>query len=281
MPNPTNFGLLEPSVMGDTRWFNFLFTNFLIGSQGNLTLTPGVDSTAAIQLTNAAGTPILTIDSTNSLIKTAGFQTGVSATAVALANAGTIATAGVGVARVAPAAAVTGIILQAGISSGQMVFIVNEAAVGNTIRFNTTPATANVANSANESIIPGLESRLFVWDAGPALWFPIGDPLINGTTITATSATSPDPGNSGTIATAGLGVTKVNPAGAETGVILAAGIIDGQEVTVVNTAAAANSITFAAAATSNVADGVSDVIAGLKSRTYVWESGTARWYPML
>src|SRR5260221_5674629 len=93
MPNPTNFGLLEPSVMNDTRWFNFLFTNFLISSQGNLTLSPAADSTAAIQLTNAAGTPILTIDSTNSLIKTAGLTAGVSATAVALAHAGTIATA--------------------------------------------------------------------------------------------------------------------------------------------------------------------------------------------
>jgi len=109
----------------------------------------------------------------------------------------------------------------------------------------------------------------------------VGVQLIGGTIITRPSATAPDPGNGGTITTAGVGVAKVNPAAAETGVILQAGTLDGQEVTVINEAVAANSITFAAAATSNVADGASDVVAGLKSRTYVWEAGTARWYPML
>lgn len=223
------------------------------------------------------------IDTVNKLLQLlngANLALSQSATAVVLAGSGTIATTS-GVSRVAPAAAVTGIIMQAGITPGQLCLVINEAAVGNTIRFNTTPATANVANSGTESILPGLESRLFIWDSVQALWFPVGDPLINGTIITATSATAPDPGNGGTITTSGVGVAKVNPAGAETGIILQAGIIDGQEVTVINEAVAANTLTFAAAATSNVVDGASDIIAGAKCRTYCWESVTARWYPML
>jgi hypothetical protein len=66
-------------------------------------------------------------------------------------------------------------------------------------------------------------------------------------------------------------------AGAATGVILAAGVKDGQELTLVNVHAT-NSITFAAAGTSNVADGVSSVVAALTCITLVWDATSARWY---
>src|ERR1700736_1001290 len=65
------------------------------------------------------------------------------------------------------------------------------------------------------------------------------------------SATAPDPGANGTIATANIGVSRVSPAAARGGIILAAGTIPGQLVLVVNEATQANLINFAAPGTSN------------------------------
>lgn len=90
--------------------------------------------------------------------------------------------------------------------------------------------------------------------------------------------TAPATGNAGTIATQGLGVSRVNPAAAITGVIMQAGTFPGQICWVVNEAVAANTITMAASGTSNVAEGVSCVIAGVKSRALVWDSVTSLWY---
>jgi hypothetical protein len=83
---------------------------------------------------------------------------------------------------------------------------------------------------------------------------------------------------SGTIATAGLSITRTSPAGAITAVVLAPGTKDGQVIVVENDAVAANTVTFAAAGTSNVADGVSDSIAGLVAAVFVWNATTALWY---
>lgn len=92
------------------------------------------------------------------------------------------------------------------------------------------------------------------------------------------SATSPDPGAGGTIATAGLNVSLVTPASARTGIILQAGTYNGQEVTVINQSAS-NSLTMATAGSSNVADGTSDVIAALKAAVFRWIGGSTNlWY---
>ena len=95
------------------------------------------------------------------------------------------------------------------------------------------------------------------------------------------SASAPAIANNGTINTAGVRSARVNPGAAVTGIILQAGTQPGQEITVVNEAAAANSVTFAAVGTSNVADGVSSVIAGLNARRFIWDSaaGTPAWFP--
>src|SRR5690349_18485658 len=84
--------------------------------------------------------------------------------------------------------------------------------------------------------------------------------------------------NGATIPTGGLYSTRVTAAAAVTGVILQPGTYPGQEVTVVHEGAAANTITMAAAGTSNVADGVGTVIAGLTAKTFVWDSSTKLWY---
>lgn len=86
---------------------------------------------------------------------------------------------------------------------------------------------------------------------------------------------------SGTITTpANTGVVRVTAAAAVTGIILGAGSKPGQRLTVIHEGAAANTITYAAAGTSNVADGTSDVITGPSARTFVWDSITALWYPV-
>ncbi len=92
------------------------------------------------------------------------------------------------------------------------------------------------------------------------------------------SATAPVLVNGNTINTAGVGVARVAPGGAVTGIILQPGTYNGQLVTVVNESIAGNTVTFAAAGTSNVADGVSDVIAGLAARLFVWDAATSLWY---
>jgi hypothetical protein len=99
-----------------------------------------------------------------------------------------------------------------------------------------------------------------------------------GAIATAQSATAPVLATSGTIATAATGVSRVAPAGAVTGIILAAGTQAGQLVTVINESAAANTITFAASGTSHVAGGTGVVIAGLAKLILVWDSATSLWY---
>lgn len=61
-----------------------------------------------------------------------------------------------------------------------------------------------------------------------------------------------------------------------TGLILGGGFSDGQLLVVTNVGT--GSLTFAAAATSHVADGASDVIAAGTSRLFIFDSGTSLWY---
>lgn len=105
--------------------------------------------------------------------------------------------------------------------------------------------------------------------------------VFDGTRSDVTSATADAVASDGTITTAGVTVARVLPAAAVTGVILEAGTVDGQVVRVVNeNTTSADSVTFAAVATSNVADGTSDVIDGLAGATYVWNANAATpaWY---
>lgn len=105
-----------------------------------------------------------------------GLAAAMSATSPDPGANGQIATAGVGIALVTPAAARTGITLQAGTINGQEVWIVNQGAAANTLTLNTTPATANVADSATETAIAGLTARKYVWvGAATNLWYPSRD----------------------------------------------------------------------------------------------------------
>lgn len=106
----------------------------------------------------------------------------------------------------------------------------------------------------------------------------IGGSFATGVIAVGQSATAPVIVNGSTITTAGVGVARVAPAGAVTGIILQAGTVAGQHVIVLNESAAVNTVTPAAAGTSNIANGVTDPIPGLTALAYVWDSVTALWY---
>src|SRR6266851_3110365 len=76
--------------------------------------------------------------------------------------------------------------------------------------------------------------------------------LVNGNTISATP-----------------GVVRVTAAGAITGVIVTAGTKGGQLLIIINEAAAASTLTMAAAGTSNVAAGVTAILSGLAAHIFV------------
>lgn len=71
-------------------------------------------------------------------------------------------------------------------------------------------------------------------------------------------------------------IVATSSAANKTGVILTAGSTQGQTIRLINTSA--NSLTFAAAGTSNVADGTGAVLAALTAMTLTWETGAARWF---
>jgi hypothetical protein len=101
-----------------------------------------------------------------------------------------------------------------------------------------------------------------------------------GLTFLSTATATPGAGDDETLPTA-TNVVAYDPNGASrAGVILTAGLRDGQTVSVVNIADAAETITFAAAGVSNVAGGASVSIARYECVTFVWNAATSLWYCM-
>lgn len=83
--------------------------------------------------------------------------------------------------------------------------------------------------------------------------------------------------NGATIAHNNAGNVAVNQAAAVTGIITQAGSFHGQHCWVVNTSAA-NTVTFAASGTSNVATGTGAAVGALKATLLVWNANTRLWY---
>lgn len=102
--------------------------------------------------------------------------------------------------------------------------------------------------------------------------------LQNTTFAVGHSSNTSDPGNGGTIATLNVTINQLVPTGNETGLILQAGTQRGQIVYVANLSAF--TLTFAARATSNVFDGVADIIPANTCRGFVWVSGSNAWVRM-
>lgn len=71
---------------------------------------------------------------------------------------------------------------------------------------------------------------------------------------------------------------KLTAGAATTGASLPVGAFDGQLLFITITTAAANTVTFAAAGTSNVAGGVATSMAGLATHLFRWDAVAALWY---
>ncbi len=71
---------------------------------------------------------------------------------------------------------------------------------------------------------------------------------------------------------------RVTAAGAVNGIILPAGSLGGQMLSIIHEGAAANTITFAVAANSNVAGGAAVSLAGLAAHLFIWNAVTSLWY---
>lgn len=97
--------------------------------------------------------------------------------------------------------------------------------------------------------------------------------ILNSQTAAAIAIAS-----NGTITTQAIGFARFAPAAAVTGLIMEAGFYHGQTIVVANTSAAADTMTFAASGTSNVADGTSAVITGPSQKMFVWDSVSSLWY---
>ncbi len=77
---------------------------------------------------------------------------------------------------------------------------------------------------------------------------------------------------------AGTAHVKLTAAAATTGATLPVGSFDGQLLWITINTAAANTVTFAAKATSNVAGGASTSLAGLATHLLRWDATDALWY---
>lgn len=102
---------------------------------------------------------------------------------------------------------------------------------------------------------------------------------LDSTLSTTPSTSAAAIATSGTATTSGVGVCRLSPSGAVTGCILQAGTRNAQQVWVVNEAAAANSISWATAATSHIAgeSGGTFVLAGQKAQLFVWSTALSLW----
>ena len=76
----------------------------------------------------------------------------------------------------------------------------------------------------------------------------------------------------------GQGSARVTAAAARTGFIIPPGTKHGQRLMLFIESAAANTVTAAAAGTSNIAGGVTVILSGLEAHEFIWNSVTALWY---
>lgn len=99
-----------------------------------------------------------------------------------------------------------------------------------------------------------------------------------GVTFLAVETATPGSGNGETIPCTSNVVHYDPNGGSRTGVIVQAGLRDGQQLTITNIADAAETVTMAASGTSNVAFGTGCVIARYQAVSLVWCAATSLWY---
>jgi hypothetical protein len=102
----------------------------------------------------------------NEVTLPAGLAIGQSPSAWTIAGNATISTSAMGAVRLTTTTNVTGIALQSGSWSGQMVTLVNEGAY--TITF---ASTSSLVADGSTSAIASKTARGLVWDSGTGLWY--------------------------------------------------------------------------------------------------------------
>ncbi len=127
----------------------------------------GTQSVPLLKVQNSSFADSFTVDQTGNVVTIASLSVGQSATAVAIAASGTIATANIGESRVAPTGNVAGIILASGTQAGQEVSVVNESAF--TVTFAAS-GTSHVADGVS-AVIAANRKMDFTWDSGTSLWY--------------------------------------------------------------------------------------------------------------
>jgi len=101
-----------------------------------------------------------------------------------------------------------------------------------------------------------------------------------GVVFLAPVTATPGSGNGETLPVTGNVIFYDPNGGSRTGVILTAGLRDGQHIKIVNIADAAENVTFAAKATSNVGPGTGVIIGQYEALEMVWNATTTTWYPL-
>lgn len=148
-------------------------------------------------------------------------------------------------------------------------------ASGNQV-FNFNPATA-ILGIGNSGSIRGYSDNTFSTQQW-SIESVHGNIATNGQIASGQSASAAVIATSGTISTTNVGVARVAPTGNVTGIILQAGAVAGQRITVLNESAFTLTLNTTPA-TSNVADSATEAaIAANTARLYVWDSSTLRWY---
>jgi hypothetical protein len=160
-------------------------------------------------------------------------------------------------------------------TQGDAIFVSSAKAANVVCRDNHVGGVAGTVATAYHSVASGATTA-----NGNTIERASGVTTVAGNWVTDFQSSAPQIARSNsTITTQNLRVVRVTAAAAAAGVVLGAGYQHGQTVTIIHEGAATNTIMFAASGTSNVADGASDVISGLTSRSYVWDTATNLWYP--
>lgn len=85
-------------------------------------------------------------------------------------------------------------------------------------------------------------------------------------------------GSAAILIPSGTSYVRITAAAATTGASLPVGSYNGQLLIISISTAAANTVTFAAAGTSNVAGGTGVSLAGLAAHLFVWDGVGSLWY---
>jgi len=158
---PTTF-----SVDGGGAFFGPIFGNLDFGAAGN-NFTPTTAIVSFFGLTDG-GDPGIVAQSSQAWLFQGLFANGTYAAAQVLTNGATI-TSDKSYTQVAPAAAVTGIIMGAGTYDGQTMDVVNSSA--NSVTF--AAAGTSLVATGTACIIPAHQGTTFRWSVNTSLWYQL------------------------------------------------------------------------------------------------------------